>query len=93
MVLTQVTMLQRCIFKTGLFVNMAVSMSGVAAISLFDLGARMCGLADCWLVAAGFSVWLPVLVLNLWLCYKCIAVLRDDSSASLDASTSAHMTT
>jgi hypothetical protein len=85
--LTQVTMLQRCFFKTCLFVNVAVSISGLAAISLFDLGARLCGMADCWRVAAGFSVWLPVLVLNSWLCLKCIAVLHDDSSALLDEST------
>jgi hypothetical protein len=93
MVLTQVTMLQSFFFKTCLFVNMALSISGLAAISLFNVGARMCALADCWLVAAGFSVWLPVLALNIWLSFKCIAVLRDDFSASLDESTSEPMIT
>jgi hypothetical protein len=91
MVLTQLTMLQRFFFKIWLFLNMAVSMSGVAAISLFDLGARMSGMTDCRRVAAGFSVWLPVLALNVWLSFKCIAVLRDDSSALLDGSTSEPM--
>jgi hypothetical protein len=91
--ITQLTMLQRCIFKTWLYVNMAVSISGVAAINLFTLGAFVSGDLGCRLFAAGFSVWVPVLVLNVWLCFKCIAVLRDDSSASLDESTSEPMIT
>jgi hypothetical protein len=88
-----VTMLQRCFFKTCLFVSMAVSISGVAAISLFNLGAVMSRDLGCWVVAAGFSVWVPVLALNVWLCFRCIAVLRDDFIASLDESTSAPMIT
>jgi hypothetical protein len=89
--LTQVRMLQKRFFKTWLLVTMATGISGVAAINLFNLGALISGDMGSWIVAAAFSVWVPVLGLNVWLCDRCIAVLRDDSSASLDGSTSEPM--
>jgi hypothetical protein len=67
---------------------MATSISGVAAINLFNLGALISGDVGCWQFAAVFSVWMPVLALNVWLCSECIASLSDDYSNALNQSTS-----